>query len=502
VAHSSKETFGDPTGHERVIIHVDMDSFFVSALLRDRPELVEKPVAVAWSKGDSSEVSSCNYVARRSGVTKGMWMLTAKAKCPELVTLPYNFELYDDISLAIYTIFFEAAPRLEALSCDEAVLEFPIGTDGDRIAREIRDNIYSETRCHASAGVGHNRVVAKMAASAAKPNGQRWVRFEDAGSFVAGHSLRELPGIGREHADTLAQEGLLDSASSTCSDVVNLGLARLQVLFGETQGDNLFRYSKGLDHREVANTDPTPKSVGAECNWGLRVHTQPQVEAFIRGIASEVADRMEVAGLEGSTVTLRIKKRKADAPTEPTKFLGHGPCDTFSRSQTLGVATALRDVLGATALSLWKTAMTGLCPRPDDLRGLGVSVTRLEEITGGQPQQGRIGAYFNTKSLLGEPSAGGSDDQVVVEVEREVSRHIELALAAGSIEGIQAAGATLREALCDPNRHHAHEALLSWVRLQTLKHEMIGTTQAQAERFGHEAAVAWGAQLRRASAPG
>jgi len=96
-------------GMERVVIHIDMDCFFVSVLLRNKPELMDRPVAVAHTGNirgaASSEISSCNYAARAKGVRASMWMGRAKELCPELVVLPYDFEAYEVVSDTIYDIF-------------------------------------------------------------------------------------------------------------------------------------------------------------------------------------------------------------------------------------------------------------------------------------------------------------------------------------------------------------------------------------------------------------
>lgn len=101
---------------ERVVIHIDMDCFFVSVLLRDRQELADKPVAVAHTGNTrgaaSSEISSCNYAARAKGVRASMWMGQAKELCPELVVLPYDFDAYQKVSDQIYSIFLVSAERL------------------------------------------------------------------------------------------------------------------------------------------------------------------------------------------------------------------------------------------------------------------------------------------------------------------------------------------------------------------------------------------------------
>ena len=98
----------------RVVVHVDMDCFFVSVLIRSKPELASKPVAVAHSnKAGSSEISSCNYPARNFGLSSGMFMSRALALCPDLIVLKYDFEAYETVSEQIYRIFFSSAPVVQ-----------------------------------------------------------------------------------------------------------------------------------------------------------------------------------------------------------------------------------------------------------------------------------------------------------------------------------------------------------------------------------------------------
>jgi DNA repair protein REV1 len=131
-------------GGARVVLHVDMDCFFVSVLVRGRPGLMSRALAVAHgSGGDSSsaEISSCNYVARANGVKAGMWCHDAKQRCPSLQVLAYDFVQYEDVSKAVLKILHRSSPLYQPVSCDEAYLEFPVGTDGAAVAARLRAEI-------------------------------------------------------------------------------------------------------------------------------------------------------------------------------------------------------------------------------------------------------------------------------------------------------------------------------------------------------------------------
>lgn len=148
---------------------VDMDCFFVSVAIRNKPELKNKPCAVSHSKStnsESSEISSANYEARKYGIKNGMWMGTARKLCPHLIVLPYNFDEYLQISKKIYEIFWNFTNIVQCTSIDEAFLAFPksqlfsinpkeeMSSETSsiivEIANEIRAQILQITKCPAS----------------------------------------------------------------------------------------------------------------------------------------------------------------------------------------------------------------------------------------------------------------------------------------------------------------------------------------------------------------
>lgn len=365
-----------------LVLHVDLDCFFVSALVRDLPELQGKPLAVAHADGagtgvgqsSSSEISSCNYPARARGVRAAMFLGEARRLCPELTVLRYDFGMYEAVARQVYRIFFEEAAVVQPVSCDEAFLELAPGTlrdgdgDGEAAAARIRARILAETGCPASAGLSTNMLLARLATKQAKPNGQRALWPAEAAIFLESLPVTELPGVGWHLGQELEGRGV-----TTCGALQRRALAELQEWFGDKTGRMLWERCRGEDPRRVAPELGGPKSLGAEVNWGVRFDEQGQVERFLQELAEEVERRLALARVKGRQVVLKVK-RSLYGPNEPEKLLGCGRCDNFSRSVTLARATASAKDIAAAALQLLRPLRVA----PNLLRGLGIQIGKLE----------------------------------------------------------------------------------------------------------------------------
>lgn len=189
-----------------------------------------------------------------------------------------------------------------------------------------------------------------------------------------------------------------------------------QSQFGDKTGRMLHNSCRGIDPRPL-ETDPVRKSVAADVNWGMRFSQDDQVFDFIPKLAHEVATRLDRARAKGRTVTLRVKK-STYGPNEPTKFLGCGPCENFSRSETLHQgATADPDVIAALAARLYRQLQKEKGLPPELVRGMGLQVTRLEvegRAAGQQQEGGGAGVKAITSWLRtggGGPRQGLSDGE-------------------------------------------------------------------------------------------
>src|SRR6266550_5961617 len=163
----------------RAIIHLDMDCFYAAIEVRDRPSLRGEPVGVGGARDRRGVLTTCNYEARKFGVRSAMPTFMALQRCPNLIVLPTRFDVYRREAAVIRGILHRFASIIEPLSLDEAYLdvtEHP-GPPG-ALAQVIRGLIFRKTKLTASAGIGPNKLIAKIASELNKPNGQFEVKQE------------------------------------------------------------------------------------------------------------------------------------------------------------------------------------------------------------------------------------------------------------------------------------------------------------------------------------
>ncbi|KAG7536407.1 BRCT domain [Arabidopsis suecica] len=353
------------------IIHIDLDCFFVSVVIKNRLELHDKPVAVCHSdnpKG-TAEISSANYPARAYGVKAGMFVRHAKELCPQLVIVPYNFEAYEEVADQFYDILHRHCRKVQALSCDEAFLDVSDLRDVEPefLASTIRNEILETTGCSASAGIGGTMLVARLATRVAKPAGQLYISAEKVEEFLDGLPVGTLPGVG-----SVLKEKLVKQNIQTCGQLRLISKDSLQKDFGVKTGEMLWSYSRGLDLRSVTAVQES-KSIGAEVNWGVRFRDQQDVQHFLQCLCKEVSLRLQGCEMIGRNFTLKIKKRKKDAE-EPTKYMGCGDCDNLSRSITVPTATDDVEVLQRISKKLFGS----FCLDVKEVRGVGLQVSKLD----------------------------------------------------------------------------------------------------------------------------
>ncbi|CAK7330023.1 unnamed protein product [Dovyalis caffra] len=367
----SSDLITSDNSQKSTIIHVDMDCFFVSVVIRNHPELHDKPVAVCHSdnpKG-TAEISSANYPARNYGVKAGIFVRDAKALCPHLVIFPYNFKAYEEVADQLYNILHKHCNRVQAVSCDEAFLDVTDTDVGDPelLASTIRKEIFETTGCTASAGIAGNMLMARLATRSAKPDGQCYIPSERVDEYLHKLPIKALPGIGHVLEEKLKKRNVW-----TCGQLCLISKESLQKDFGKKTGEMLWNYSRGVDNRLVGNIQES-KSIGAEVNWGVRFKDLQDSQHFLLNLCKEVSLRLQGCGVQGRTFTLKIKKRRKDAD-EPAKYMGCGDCENLSHSMTVPIATYDVGVLQRVTKQLFGS----FCLDVKDIRGLGLQVSKLE----------------------------------------------------------------------------------------------------------------------------
>ncbi|KAF9009538.1 hypothetical protein BDQ17DRAFT_1421710 [Cyathus striatus] len=382
----------------RVIMHCDFDCFFVSVGLTTRPHLKGKPVVVCHSQGvqggaaSTSEVASASYEARNFGIKNGMSLQQARTLCPSIITIPYEFEKYKQISLNFYTILMTLADDLQAVSVDEALIDVTstvsqqrgrIGSEGSQIdpakdfAETIRAQVRKMTNCEVSIGISHNIMLARLATRKAKPAGSFHLAPEQVPGFIAPLNLADLHGFGWA-TEQKAQEKL---GTSVLGELLNKSKGALCDALGKGTGETIYKAIRGIDDKKIESDKPR-KSVSCDINYGIRFENNEQAEAFMYQMAVEIKRRLDAIDMVGRSLTLKIMKRDPAAPVEPPKFMGHGACDLFSKNIHLlvpgGRGTSDDQIIGEHAWRLLKSFNFD----PKELRGIGIQIQKLEPASG------------------------------------------------------------------------------------------------------------------------
>ncbi|NNH76774.1 DNA polymerase IV [Acinetobacter sp. ANC 5380] len=232
----------------RKIIHIDMDAFYASVELKDRPDLKHLPVVVS-SHHPRAVICAASYPAREFGLCSAMSMSQAKKRCPQVVVIEPDFEKYRAVSVQIHHIFQRYTPLIEPLSLDEAYLDvtnnlqnIPSATE---VAMRIREDIFQATGLTASAGVAPNKFLAKIASDWHKPNGICVIKPSQVQNFIQDLPLKKIPGVGK-----VTQEKLKILQLETLGDLQQIEEAMLIQHFGK-YGKQLFLYAQGIDDRPV-----------------------------------------------------------------------------------------------------------------------------------------------------------------------------------------------------------------------------------------------------------
>jgi DNA polymerase-4 len=323
---------GNDTGC--TVLHVDMDAFYASVELIDRPHLHGRPVIVGG--GNRGVVLSATYEARRFGVHSAMPMGRARRLCPNATVIEPDHARYAAVSRGVMEIFRSVTPAVEPLSLDEAFLDVAgalrrLGAP-TAIAEHLRNRVADEQRITCSVGVAATKFVAKLASGWCKPDGLLVVPAEETIDFLHPLPVGALWGVGERTEEQLARLGL-----RTVADIAHTPEPTLRRALGDAAGRHLHALSWGRDPRPVV-PEAEEKSIGAEETFARDVDDADVVLRELLRLSERTAARLRSAGMAGRTVVLKV--RFADFTT-------------ITRSRTLPEATDLgRDVYG-TARQLW-----------------------------------------------------------------------------------------------------------------------------------------------------
>jgi DNA polymerase-4 len=340
------------------ILHVDMDAFYASASLIDRPELQGRAVIIGG--GLRSVVLSATYQARAHGIRSGMPMSRARRLCPHGTVVAPDYDRYSRISDAVMAIFAEVTPQLEPVSMEEAFLEVSTARrrmgGPARIAQWIRDTVADEQLITCSVGGAPTKVVAKMASRQAKPDGLLMVPGHQVLAFLHPLPVGALWGVGESTESELHRLGL-----RTVADIAHLPVATLRRAFGPATAEHLHALAWGHDTGQVTPAR-VERSVGSSETFSHDVDDPELIHRQLLHLSDRTTTRMRHGGMLGRTVVLTVR---------------FSDFSTITRSRTMRQSTDITREVHATARGLYDAL--GL--QRARIRLLGVRVEGLTEST-------------------------------------------------------------------------------------------------------------------------
>jgi DNA polymerase IV len=303
----------------RAIIHLDMDCFYAAIEMRDRPALRGKPLGVGGARDQRGVLTTCNYEARAFGIHSAMPTFMALQRCPRLIVLPPRFDVYRKESMVIREILNRFTPLVEALSLDEAYLDVTQhpATPGV-VALTIRELIFETTKLTASAGIGPNKLVAKIASEMNKPNGQVEVKPAEVTEFIAPLPVRKLWGIGQ-----VAEQKLERAGVKTCGDMQRFSRAELHELFGKFGGE-LYELCRGIDNRLV-EPNQDRKSLSTEETFTKDLKTLEECEEKLAELFGDLAAEVAQKASTRKLTKIFVKLKFADFTRTTVERAGLAP---------------------------------------------------------------------------------------------------------------------------------------------------------------------------------
>lgn len=338
-----------------MIVHLHLDAFFVSVERAHNPSLAGRPIVVGGVPGGHGAVVAASAEARRCGVAPSMSLREAERRCPDAVFLPGAFDRYLQASEAIDEIVRRRCPVVEWPSIDEAYFDVASGDRAQGQARVVAERIQEEIRSRlslaAACGIGSSKIVAKIAAALARPNGLLYVLPGYDGRFLSPLKIELLPGLSRQAVARLHGTGV-----QTLGELATLDPASLSQLAGGG-GAVLARQAAGIDERRV-HGETVPRSISEETGLDEGTRDAEQVRLALDALVGRAAYRLRGVGLFARTITVKI--RYGDARLE-------------TRAATLREASSLEDVLTPRARQLFDALA-----RPHRvIRLVGVSLSGL-----------------------------------------------------------------------------------------------------------------------------
>jgi DNA polymerase IV len=340
-----------------IVAHLDLDAFYAAVEELEDPTLRRRPLVVGGDPRGRGVVATANYAARRFGIHSAMSAAEALRRCPHAVFVRPRHSLYKEYSVAVWTTVREVVPTVERTGLDEGYLALgevaPDFLAARAVAEAVQTAVRAATSLTCSLGVASCKVVAKVASDRRKPGGIVVVPAGSEERFLAPLDVRRLPGVGPKAEARLCAAGI-----ETVGALAALDDGTLTALLPGSVGRILRDRARGIDPRGLESVTERI-SISVENTFPQDLTDRERLHQELRGMAAEVAKRLQATGQSARTVTTKL--RYADFSIR-------------SRSTSLPAGIDDPEQIGELACGLLDR---GLADRPGALRLVGVGVSGL-----------------------------------------------------------------------------------------------------------------------------
>lgn len=389
----------------RIIMHLDMNSFFASVEQSYNPELKGKPVVVTGSQ-QRTVILTASYEARKFGVKTGMMLYEARRLCPEIIMVPADNRKYTYTSTQIMKMMLDYTPLVEVFSIDEAFMDvtnsLSIFSSAENISHLLKARIMFQFDLTCSIGIAPNKLLAKLASEMKKPDGLTVITPDNVRSTLEHMPIKELCGIGKKMERHLNMMSIY-----TCGDLGRCDEGRLTRKFGIV-GTRLKQMGQGIDDSPVIPADEADevKSVGHSMTLKKDISSRSEILRYLLQLSEMVGRRARRYGVAGKTVHLTI--RYAD-------FSTFGKQETLSRhvNQSDDIYQGVIQILDSMELEqpvrLLGVRITNLCYQSEQLPLFEEERRKAYMINAMDTVNDRFGDFTVTYgSLLGNNEEKGS----------------------------------------------------------------------------------------------
>ncbi|MDH3322600.1 MAG: DNA polymerase IV [Flavobacteriaceae bacterium] len=287
---------------ERHIVHMDLDTFFVSCERLIDSKLNNKPVLIGGTS-DRGVVASCSYEARKFGVHSAMPMRMAKQLCPEAIVLRGNSGIYSKYSNLVTDVVKESVPVYEKSSIDEFYIDLS-GMDKffgcHQLASELRNKIINETGLPISFGLSVNKTVSKIATGEAKPNNEIRIASGTEKPFLAPLSVRKIPMVGQ-----VTYKSLCDLGIKRIKTIQEMPFEMMSKVMGKN-GISIWKKANGIDNTPVIQYQER-KSISTERTFDRDTIDVVKLKTILTAMAQELAYQLRNGNKLTACISVKIR---------------------------------------------------------------------------------------------------------------------------------------------------------------------------------------------------